>query len=646
MKSRKQLWMWTAGLCLLSLALIAVSSKVRPTSVLAANRAGHAGPNAQPRYAPILPRVEEFTLTPPNSAVNMYKTTLAVRFKGTEAENLAAHIPMILGDQKVVLQRDAENPRIFCTHIDFDWQAFAEEQQRRKVLASTGSRIPIFDGRQFLGMERMQFVEPDEIRNALEAHQSIHFSDRVLSGGSVTVYPDSELMITRTSVAEDLTRVYDGCLSGNKGNQNGAWTFKKLMMAIANTSDVPTAERMLNSMLSSWQTPQNINGFTVPARTAIGTLGNPGTGFLANWPVDLDSQTGQYLPSLQDNASPPIPLRLNAIVNRLDLGKNFNPATGGELRFVFSATAGSTPGSSCVAGQIFNIILEFHVPFDAYTWASRWNSLPNSNLYNVQLQSQITDAVLNSCATSNCLDQIRTNEFMFSPTFWEMREFHLIPGPLLQESTVAMTPDTSFNTAGRPLCGQLGMPACNTNGYLNEYIYQNQTQIVSSFGALPLVPGQFPTTSNFFLGGSAFNDNNHPAFWQDNNTTYQPDPQARVYFSANTCNGCHGRETGTFFLQVTGRAPGTRSNLSNFLLGCQNGSDDCSPGNQQNPQCSLSTPNLACVENVPDPTGQLAQPTAFGDIANRVTYLQQVLSSPPRAGGMLLPFVTQPVGVH
>jgi hypothetical protein len=43
--------------------------------------------------------------------------------------------------------------------------------------------------------------------------------------------------------------------------------------------------------------------------------------------------------------------------------------------------------------------------------------------------------------------------------------------------------------------------------------------------------------------------------------------EARHKFSLNTCNGCHGAETQTSFLQVFPRFPGSESELSGFMTG-------------------------------------------------------------------------------
>jgi hypothetical protein len=44
-------------------------------------------------------------------------------------------------------------------------------------------------------------------------------------------------------------------------------------------------------------------------------------------------------------------------------------------------------------------------------------------------------------------------------------------------------------------------------------------------------------------------------------------PEARHKFSLNTCDGCHGAETGTEFLHVFPRVVGEQSRISGFLNG-------------------------------------------------------------------------------
>ena len=128
MKSRKLVWI--AALCVLSAGVITISLRTHSTAVLAAQHSVSRASLAQPaaymssaslRAAAIsnallsdeagsaqrvslnlqrnrsrLPPVEEFTLTPPNPALNITKT-VAVRFPELPAEKLASQIPMTLG---------------------------------------------------------------------------------------------------------------------------------------------------------------------------------------------------------------------------------------------------------------------------------------------------------------------------------------------------------------------------------------------------------------------------------------------------------------------------------------------------------------------------------------------------------------------
>ena len=152
-------------------------------------------------------------------------------------------------------------------------------------------------------------------------------------------------------------------------------------------------------------------------------------------------------------------------------------------------------------------------------------------------------------------------------------------------------------------------------------------------------------------GGSALNGLNPTlAFWED--TTATNTPQNRVFFSWNTCNGCHGRETNVKnFVHVARREPGSASALNSFLVGCDSQNQSCLAESQDS--CTLETlePNGNCpgTESVTDPTGT-GSPTSFGDIERRITYLQTVCSDAACDGGtgndLLLPFANKPIGVH
>jgi len=626
----------------------------------------------------VLPPVESFTLTPPNPAQGLTKTTIAVRFAGS-TDQLPSRFPITLDGENVIVQRSSSDEKTFVTAADFNWQSFANEQGRRKQAALNGKTVSVFQGREFVRTEQMQFVDPEQILGALQSHQSIQFSPGVLISGTVTVVPDHELMITAIPVVEAPGNTQDPCVL-NITNNTGPWTFNTLLQAIACSGGNCTAgtqqgqamaENMLMGMFLAWQNPnQQVNTFPVPMRNGIGTLGQPGTKFLSNWPIDANNTCsngpGGLCPSL-----PAAPVHLNAIVNRIDLGEqSAGPATGGELRFIFGVTANAGTGTGVCSNhgqQLFNIIVEYKVPrsFNALTWAQRWNSLPTSDFgadYLAALKTTITDAVVtpNACTDPagnpiSCLGQIRTNEVTLGPSqgqvqdLWELRQFMLVQnnGPQLQEATVFMSPDGSFNF-GSPSCNGDRSPllACNNNGVLKNWIDSHQSTILASQGVFPIVPNDFPSSSSPFLGGSAFNGGN--AFWVDQNQTNSE--QARVFFSANTCNGCHGGETWVpDFQQVHNRAAtghgDVASTLSNFLLGCTDSTHGV--GGCTSTQCGINTP---CTETVPDPNlncGTQCTNTMFGDILRRQTYMATVLGADqPSGGGTLLPFISHKTGVH
>jgi hypothetical protein len=140
----------------------------------------------------------------------------------------------------------------------------------------------------------------------------------------------------------------------------------------------------------------------------------------------------------------------------------------------------------------------------------------------------------------NSLSQLRTNEISLFPR-WELREFVLSPTThFLQETTVKLTPDLGFNETQT----------------LGDFVNQNEASIIAETHT---VPEQFQGSP--FLGGSVFNDLiEWGSFGIRNN-------EARFHFSINTCNGCHGPETNTTFLQISPRFPGQEAPLSPFLTG-------------------------------------------------------------------------------
>lgn len=152
----------------------------------------------------------------------------------------------------------------FSAELDFDFEGFALEQQRRADLAKQGIMIPVFNGRAMVGLEKIQFIDPAVIREAVRLNRPIPVPIPIFHGIPISVDPSRELMITDLSVVEDPTRTFDPCT--NSGTPMGAWTFGKLMTDMANGKVDPA--RMVEDWLKLWTTDQAVNTFNVPNREA------------------------------------------------------------------------------------------------------------------------------------------------------------------------------------------------------------------------------------------------------------------------------------------------------------------------------------------------------------------------------------------
>ncbi len=324
----------------------------------------------------------------------------------------------------------------------------------------------------------------------------------------------------------------DGSSSAPAASQ-GVWTFGHLLRELAPTpADAPA---LVESLFDHWLTDQSVNGFTVTARPAIQSI------LLDIWPRTLDG-------ALDLDHSP---LRLQAIVNRTDL-RNLAAGSAGEGRFVFAVNGPGFP-------QQFTVILEYNLPAttaaDAATWASLWHGLAShpfpSEEYNAALEAltrRFSDhGASPGSINGSALVNLRTNEIALSNNGrWEFREFNLSPTTgFFDEATVKETPDLGFN---------------GTQTFA-DFVNQNATAIINEVPGANngTVPTQFEGSP--FLGGSVFNDLvewSAPGIANDD---------ARFHASLNTCNGCHGPEANTSFLQITPRFPGSEATLSPFLTG-------------------------------------------------------------------------------
>jgi hypothetical protein len=332
-----------------------------------------------------------------------------------------------------------------------------------------------------------------------------------------------ELMITDLSVVEDPVRmVWTGGLTNPK---DGAWSFGRLMTAMAGTND-PSDFTL--ALFQKWEKDEKVNSFIAGKRLNIDNV------VINPWPK---------LPNGKLDLTKP-PLRLLAIVDRFDLRK-LSQGNAGEGRFVFGVTDSHGNPLS------FTVILEYKLPAatkaDQQAWADAWHGLgaltfPSAK-YNNALQA-ITDKFAGPGANPNkpngsSIGQVRSNEIALSAP-WQLREFHLEADGQLHEATVFNAPDESFNGSAT----------------LAAFINANEAGLIAGKTTIPLSFQSAP-----FRGVAL---NNNIDFWSAPGVNNN---DARFGLSVNTCNGCHGRETNTGFLQIGVRSKGVQSTLSGFLTG-------------------------------------------------------------------------------
>ncbi|MEP7009003.1 MAG: hypothetical protein ABJC13_01645 [Acidobacteriota bacterium] len=371
-----------------------------------------------------------------------------------------------------------------------------------------------------------------------------------------TVDPNRELFIRDLSVVNDCYRTtWTGlCAKPAPPATRGAWTFGKLMEGLAGTTDPVKLSDFTLAWLKHWTVDLTINSDPVPQRPNIQTT------VIQPW---LTASGGVTLDMKK------APFRLLAIVARLDLRQNSGYSgggtTAGEGRFVFNLL--DSLGNTTQFLAILEYGLDARACTDVQAWASSWHglgSIPFGPTYNAALQ-QITDQFSRLGASpakpnGSALNQARTNEIALTSP-WELREFKLVasadttnPAPLT-ELTVAQTPANSHQHS------QL----------LANFINQETPAILAGQHVVPLTFQNTP-----FRGGASrhsldFNwDGPQPPNCGAINT-----PEARHIVSRDTCNGCHGGETGTIFKHVEPRQPNQVSALSAFLTGTGPLTDIC-----------------------------------------------------------------------
>ena len=353
-----------------------------------------------------------------------------------------------------------------------------------------------------------------------------------------------ELFVTATSVVNDPARTRDLCgptnnpLTGAVGNGDGAWSFKTLMMNLAETTDEGVAADFAEQWLRTWLTDQTVIDPLSGSSDVIEARGSMESLILTNWltengKLDLDFA----------------PFRLLAIVTRLDLrnhpavhlvAPNPNDVSAGELRFVFGVLDPATC-SPLQFTTIFEYGLRANSMRDVKNFATQIHALGSlpagSEIYKAALQTLTDGVVLN-----NSINQIRTNEIALAFP-WELREFELNRTiGQLQPTTVKLTPDSNRNGTG------------DISAFINANI--SQLLFIDPFTNEPNPRHNFPTAAGNSLADGTIWD-----------ATGIINSEARFQFGLNTCNGCHETETATAFLHVRPRFFNSPTLLSGFLTG-------------------------------------------------------------------------------
>jgi hypothetical protein len=262
--------------------------------------------------------------------------TLRIEF--AKDTRLPREFEVQLDEARVPLNLDAGN--VATTRIKFDVDSFLQEQVALAEFARRGALVPIFRERHFKGFDQVRYIDPEQVRAAIRLKWFMPISPLVFAGVPAMVDPSRELMITDLSVVEDKLRTFDVCTGA--GTPMGAWTFGKLFERMANKMIHPA--ELMESWLGLWLTDQTVNTFKVLARApAMKKL------LLDSWPRDGDGRL--------DLAQ--APMRLLAIVNRLDLRENaLYGGAAGEARFAF----GAIDRNDCKSLPSSTIIVEYGVP--------------------------------------------------------------------------------------------------------------------------------------------------------------------------------------------------------------------------------------------------------------------------------------------
>lgn len=320
----------------------------------------------------------------------------------------------------------------------------------------------------------------------------------------------------------------------------GAWSFSHIMRTLASRAGANVSDtefpRWLDRWFSQWSTQQTVGLRTIPADAEFTQT------ILAPWRAR--STAGTLNPKFA-------PLRLLAIVNRLDLRESFplggatgtKPFSAGRLHFVYGFV---TQEGGQLEGRLIIEIGVHKEPETLREWAGKWVALKDAWPANYigQLKA-LTDDVLN---TSGQLASVRTNEKLGDGALWEMRQFEMgqVSNSVgeMKSMLLSQTPDKTSLAGIRRL-------AESHDDLINNGTYRIENDFLAAFIR--------PDSS----------------YWD-----LPVNPRPRRILAINTCNGCHGAETKTndhIFSHFSHRDTNSPASMSAFMSGIKSVPDPAHP---------------------------------------------------------------------
>jgi hypothetical protein len=480
------------------------------------------------------------------------------------------------------------------TMSDFNASTTAKRQSNQAILNFVGRSVQAVSANASarIAAPAPIALNPDGAASELPVTLSTQIATAALTPADFAALKTNSLMVNDLRVVQDATRTYNPCVGGTAGgNPNGVWTFKTLMTNMANTPITGvSADDFVKNWLDTEVFAQKTQAVSLDVTTNTNewssvvrdNLANPQSSkykFIAAWlknsgftvtPANVLNWKALIINKLEF-----IPLRLLAIVNRLDLRGNFayggGTASGGEGRFVFcfidsnnGCLADYNRGNNVPPMQM-TVILEYGIPLKTCSalskYANQWYNLKNialgSAAYNTALQT-ITDVFTKANAAGinrpnrSALNHLRTNEALMLP--WNIRDFEI--NAVSRQLNLIHPSHEPMNEANSAAGG--GNVAAKV-GLLNTFVNTNAIAIMSD---------QAYTIPDLIKGIDAQMPAN-TYYWNNSGITLD---ESRHKLSLGTCSGCHAGETKTDFTHVKPANFGVMAPLSGFLTGL--GADD------------------------------------------------------------------------